>query len=267
MILKRIAGILLVIVGASSLLVSLFVLVQVWRLREPVTASLQSSLELISTTLSTSAEGLEIANQSLVAVQSSVTALEGTVQTLGKSIDDSTPMIDSLVVLMGKDLPETVTSAQSSLTAAQDSARVIDAVLRVLTILSPSLYNPRVPLNVALGEVSQSLDGLPKSFQTIQVSLKSTQLNLAVMKSQISLIADQIGQINASLADAEKVITQYQLIVTRMQAATGRVKTHQPAWVDATAVALTFLLFWLGVTQFGVILRGWGMVRYTPRTG
>src|SRR4030067_2252153 len=102
---KRITGLLMVIVGAGSLLITLFVLIQVWRLRQPVTQNLRSNLRVIHETLGATSEGLLLSKQSLDSVQASITALEVTVDTLGKSIEDSAPMIDLLAVLMGEDLP------------------------------------------------------------------------------------------------------------------------------------------------------------------
>lgn len=253
---KRITGLLMVIVGAGSLLITLFVLIQVWRLRQPVTQNLRSNLRVIHETLGATSEGLLLSNQSLDSVQASITALEVTVDTLGKSIEDSAPMIDLLAVLMGEDLPDTISSAQTSLSSAQESAKIIDAVLRALTIFNPNIYNPRVPLNIALSQVSQSLDGLPKSFSSMEVSLKSTQANLTTILVQIDLMSAEIGRINESLEASRKVINQYQGLVARAEKRVISIKNRAPAEVTTLAWVLSFLLFWLGVAQVGLVLRG-----------
>lgn len=253
---KRITGLLMVIIGAGSLLITLFALIQVWRLRQPVTQSLQSNLRVISETLTTTSEGLLLTSQSLDSVQASVTALGITVDTLGKSIEDSTPMMDSLVVLVGEDLPETISSTQTSLSSAQESAKIIDAVLRALTIFNPSIYNPPVPLNIALGRVSQSLDGLPKSFSRMEDSLKRTKANLATVQTQIESMSAEIGSINDSLEASRKVITQYQGLVARAEKSVASLENRAPAGVTTLAWMLSFLLFWLGVAQAGLVLRG-----------
>jgi hypothetical protein len=266
-VLKRLFGIILVLFAAASLLVSLITLVQVWRLRYPVLENLQSGLDVISATLETTSEGLAITGQSLDSLQASVTALAGTVDTLGKTLDDTTPMVQTLIVLTGKDMPESITTAQTSLDAAQQAAKIIDTFLRALTFLVPSAYNPAVPLDVALGDLSDSLDGLPQDFHTIETSLKDTQLNLIAIQIQIDLISGQIGQINTSLADAQKVVSQYELLVTRLAKFVAQIQARLPFWVDTTTIALTFFLIWLAIIQFDFIGRGWKLARSIPRPG
>jgi len=258
---RRIAGVFGVLVAAGSLLVSAFALLQTWRLRPTVTAEIQSNLQVISATLSTTEEGLLIASESLTSTQRSIDGLQATVNTLGKSIDDTTPMLRSLAVLMREDLPETVSSAQTSLGSAQQSAKIIDAVLRALTFFNPSLYKPSVPLDQALGQVSQSMADLPGSFKTIELGLQNTQVNLTMTRLQIEQIAGQIGQINDSLEDAQKVIGQYQRLVGSMQSAVAKISQRIPTVVDALAWSFSFLLFWLGVSQAGLLSRAWTWAR------
>ncbi len=263
---KRLTGLLMVIVAAGSLMITLAALVQVWRLRQPVTQYLRSNLRVVHESLGTTSDGLLLTSQSLDSVQASVTALSVTVDTLGKSIQDSEPMMDSLVVLMGEDLPETISSAQTSLSSAQESAKIIDAVLRALTIFNPRIYNPRVPLNDALGQVSESLDDLPKSFSNMEVGLKSTQRNLTTIQVQIDLMSGEIERINESLDGSRKVINQYQGLFTRAEKRVINIKNRAPATVTTLAWVLSFLLFWLGVAQVGLLIRGleWLRVKKQP---
>ena len=258
---KRLTGLLMVIVAAGSLMITLAALVQVWRLRQPVTQYLRSNLRVVHESLGTTSDGLLLTSQSLDSVQASVT-----VDTLGKSIQDSEPMMDSLVVLMGEDLPETISSAQTSLSSAQESAKIIDAVLRALTIFNPRIYNPRVPLNDALGQVSESLDDLPKSFSNMEVGLKSTQRNLTTIQVQIDLMSGEIERINESLDGSRKVINQYQGLFTRAEKRVINIKNRASATVTTLAWVLSFLLFWLGVAQVGLLIRGleWLRVKKQP---
>ena len=258
---QRFMGILLVILAAGSLLISLFALVQVWRLRPTVTTELQSNLQVISGTLRTTTDVLLIAGETLTSTQASISGLESTVKTLGRSIDDTTPMVKSLTVLMREDLPDTVSSAQTSLGSAQQSAKIIDAVLRALTFFNPSLYKPSVPLDQALGQVSQSMADLPASFKTIELGLQDTQVNLTVTKMQIEQIAGQIRQINANLSEAQTVILEYRQLLAGMQTGIAKWNQRIPGMVDALAWGLSFVLFWLGVFQADLLVRVWGRVR------
>ncbi len=252
---RRFVGLLVVIISAASLLVSLYMLFQIWRLRVPVASNLQSHLSVISATLATTNEGLLIAGSSLTNTQTSITALQATVDTLGRSIDDTTPLVETLTSLLGADLPDTVTSAQSSLGSAQQSAKLIDSFLRFLTSIAPGIYNPDVPLDVALGQVAQSLDGLPRSFKTMETGLQRSQVNLFIAKVQIEQISLEIGEINESLEEAQKVVAQYQVLIAELQVSIGKLHDLIPIWMNTLAWGLSFIIFWLGVSQIGVMLR------------
>lgn len=258
-ILKRTLGLALVLLASLSLLLTLFAVVQVWRLRPPVTASLQSGLEVISTTLQTTSEILDIADQSLEAVRNSTTALEKAVNTLAKSIEDTQPLVNALSLLLKDDLPGAITSAQASLKTAQEGAKIIDAVLRVLTTFNPQAYNPATPLHTALGQVSESLNRLPQSLNTMQVSLSNTGGNLNSMKDQLDQIAANIHAINDNLSHSQQRVQQYQETLTALQGRLRQVYARLPLWVTIFAVGVTFVLFWLGVAQVNVLLRGWEM--------
>jgi hypothetical protein len=258
---KRILGLFLAIVSAASLLATVFAVVQVWRQYGKVQANLDSGIGLISATLQTTSDGLTIAGQSLDSLQASVITLESTMDTLDQSLEDSDPMLETLSSLVGDDLPVAVSSTQASLRTAQESAKIIDAVLRFLTILSPSMYRPAVPLDVALGQVSKSLDGLPQSFETMETSLSDVQSNMMVVRVQLSLISDQILQTRLSLEAAQQVVTQYETLVSQMDSGVASLHKRLPRWMNSAAWICTFVLFWLGLTQLSWLQTSWRMTR------
>jgi hypothetical protein len=114
--------------------------------------------------METTVQALEVAQASLKSSIESVTSVENTLNATATTIETSGPMLDTLAGLMKDDLPTTISSTQTSLISAQESARIIDTVLRALTripFVSNDLYNPPVPLHIALGQVSTSLMGCP----------------------------------------------------------------------------------------------------------
>jgi len=254
---QRFFGFSLVLLASASLLITLFAIIQVWRVRQPATATLQSGLEVISTTLQTTADVLNIADQSLETVYSSTVALENAVTTLAKAIDETTPLVNALTLLMRDDLPGAISSARLSLNAAQEGAKIIDAVLRVLTTFNPQAYNPDVPLHTALGQVSDSLKGLPQSLSAMESSLSATQSNLSTMKDQINQIARNLHAINANLSHTQQVISHYQDTIATLQTRLAYIQVRLPFWVNLTAWGITFVLVWLGVAQIGLLLQGW----------
>ena len=257
---RRIFGIAIVIIAAASLLFSVFAVVQLWRLREPAQASITRSLDLISATLETTSDVLYVTELSLDAAVSSIGALEGTVDTLGSTIEGISPLVDSLATLSSDSLPGTVRAVQNSLESAQASARVIDSVLQALTIFNRNLYNPDTPLHETLGNVSDGLDSLYTSFSSIEESLTATSDNLQNFKDKIDTISENISTINQNLVEAKNLMSQYRLVMENTQSNIARIKENLPLALNLFALFLSFIILWIGVVQGWLLYQGWNMI-------
>lgn len=258
---RRIVALIMIIFAVLSLIITAYGIYQVWQLREPAIDNISDTLDLVGSTLQATADGLVVVGESLDSVISSLAGLESTVDTLAKSIEDTAPLVNSLGTLTGDVLPNAVTSAQTSLESAQDGARIIDTVLRALTIFNRSAYEPEVPLHEALGEVSEGLNDIPDSLTTMEDSLDSTYSNLEVMQAEISLIAEDIGAINKGLEEGQKVIEQYQELIADMQTRIDGFQSRLPSIVETFAWVSTFILIWLGIAQVGLLTQGITMFR------
>ncbi len=261
--LRHITGIVLVVLAAVSILLSLFFIVQVWRIKETATQGLISAFQLVDDTLIATSQGLEVAQSTMNSASSSALALQSALEGLTKTLDDSAPMIVTIEDLFSEDLPNTVRSTQESLASAQSSAEIIDNVLRYITAipLISSRYEPETPLHVALGQISEDIDGLPDQFSELEQDLKKTRSNLIAVKADINQIASDIGIINQSLIEAQDVIRQYRTLIAEAQLGVINIISKIPGWMDILAWILTFVFLWLAITQFGLLLQGWEMVR------
>jgi peptidoglycan hydrolase CwlO-like protein len=259
-IFKRTAGVFLALLAAASLLVSFYFLVQVWRLRPPVTNTMRSGLEVISGTLQTTAEGLAIADKALQTAQTSIQALEGAVGAVGTSIKDSAAFMQAITGVVAEQIPKTLDAVQGAMSIAEKSAAVIDSVLRFLTILTPDAYNPPVPLDRALGSVSLSLDELPPSLTNMQTSLENTQSNLQAIQTQMDEITASIAEMEASLGESQALIQDYRRSVADMHATVRRLHARIETITIILAAFTTFVLLWLVVAQVGILLQGLEML-------
>jgi hypothetical protein len=257
--LRNLTGILLMIAATVGALLCLAGLVIVWVYRPAIAASATANVALMRGTLETTAAGLSIADQSLQRSIDSIGALQATVQTTADTIQASTPLINTMATLTSKDLPDTYVSTQAALLAAQESAKIIDQVLQTLNSLpfvSPNLYNPPVPLNVALAQVSISMRNIPGSLATMQASLDAASQNLAAIQAGITLMATDISSIQTSLEDAKAVVEQYQVVVNSLLARAQNLERRLPAWINAGYILVPIFLLWAGIAQIGLFLQG-----------
>ena len=257
--LRRVIGFLLVLAAVGGLLFSLYGLVTVWRLRPVALKNATSSIDLIQASLDTTSQGLTVASQSLDSAIASIRSLESAITVTSKTFEDTVPLFTTLTYLTSDELPKTVESAQTSLLAAQESAKIIDSVLRALVsipFVNKDIYNPPVPLDQALGDVSKSMDGLPAALKTIGTSMEATSNNLELMRADMDQMASDIRGINTSLEDAQGVVDEYLSLVSDLGDRMQNIRPKVPGWLNSLAWFITLAFLWLGIAQFGLLLQG-----------
>jgi hypothetical protein len=267
-IFSRFFGLVLIVLAIAGLVLSIVGIFGVWNIRRVFGENLLTTLELTEVSLQTTADGLTLVDQSLTKAVTDVNSLERTIRSTGRAIQDTSPLVLQLTTLMGNDLPDTILATQTSLIAAQSSAQLIENVLTAVTsipFIGGQRYAPPVPLHVALGEVSESLDPLQDSFASMESSLRTTNGNLIMIQAEFNIIARHIGQINTSLTEARFVVGEYQETVTGFQTQVHEMKIALPGWLNALAWFFTFAFIALAAAQLGLLVQGLQLVVNTPR--
>lgn len=262
---SRLIGVILIFASIAGLLICIGGIVGAWQVRRALSANLLSTIDLLDTTLKATLDGLQVADQSLEGVSTSVDILSATLAVTSKSVEDSLPLFDTLTELSTEEFPVTLTSAQDALDAAQKSAGTIDSTLSMLSaipFLPMEPYDPETSLAEALGDVSKSLDPLPDSLVEMRDPLVTAQGNISAIGGQLGVMAANIGQINSNLSSAQDVIAQYHQVVAQLQTRLDTSRASLPGAVDGIAWFATVLLGWLGITQIGLMMQGLEMVGF-----
>jgi methyl-accepting chemotaxis protein len=260
---KRISGIVLIVVAAISLLISVWGLVQIWTLRQPVADAAVAGVDLFAETLDTTSDALKVTSESLQSASDSVTMIERTSLSVAQTMSTTRTTVGSFANLMGKDLPTSIDATRTALKSAQSSAVVVDNVLMTLSRI-PLIniqYNPAVPLSAALGDVAKSLDNLPPTFSTIERNLNTTGDSLDQVITNLNELPKTTQPVQRNIVDAQQVVARYQSQVDRLQKLIQPIKASLPMTCTVITLGLTFLVFWLGVLQVQVLLRGLELFR------
>ena len=260
---KRLIGIVLIAIAAISLLVSLWGLIQIWTMRQPVADAAVAGVDLFAETLDTTSDALRVVSDSLQSASDTVTTIERTSLSVAQTMSTTRTTVGSFANLMGKDLPTSIDATRTALKSAQSSAVVVDNVLTTLSRV-PFIniqYNPVVPLSVALGDVAKSLDNLPPTFSTIERNLNTTGDSLDQVVSNLNELPKTTQQVQRNIPDAQKVVTRYQSEVDGLQKLIKPIKSSLAIALTAITLGLTFLVFWLGAIQVQVLLKGLELLR------
>jgi len=256
----RISGVLLILAAIGGLIFSLFSMYAVWTYKEPVTEGITSSIELLSSTLETTAEGLVISQKTLNTSVESIRLLQSTLKATSDAIGSSGPMLDSIATMMTEDLPSTIRATQSSLGAVEKSTKIIDTVFSALRILPGITYNPEQPLHEAVVDVSESLNDIPESLAEMESSLTETKGDLEVIQSDLALLAENMSEIETSVEDYSAVFDQYLELIDELLDQLETLESNFPKYIYWLAVGSTIFLVWMAIAQLGLLTQGWELL-------
>jgi methyl-accepting chemotaxis protein len=264
----RTTGIALIGAGLFGLVFSVIGLVVALRTIATLQSALNNELDVVDRALVTTSGGLDIAATSLTRAQTTVGTLRSTLLNTSEAITDTLPSLDTLATLTGTTLPSTIKSTQEALGSARETAKVADSVLGAVSsfnLLSNATYNPAVPLNQAIGEVSNSLNDLPPSLATVDAGLRDARGNLERINANMDDVAEGVGEIGDSVRDAQLVVGQYQTLVGDLRGEVARVRLAAPRWLNAVAWGASLALVWLALAQVVLLTQGWELMQRVRR--
>lgn len=261
---RKVFGLSLIIFAVIGLLLSVFALVQVWRLRLPVATRVYDGLVFSEKVVNTSISGLNVIDSSLTNMRKSMSSLENTTLIMAQSMQDTSDLIGSFSILFKGDLKETLENTKLSVVAAQSSALIIDNLLYGLSRipLLGIVYEPPKPLNEALKEISSTLKDMPQSMEDISSNLSDSNSNILSLKDGIDEIAGSIANFQTDLSSAQEVINDYLTDLTDIQTSLVNAQQKIFNWSIWIAIVFSILIVLIGVTQIATVLQGYEMMNY-----
>ncbi len=261
---RRIFGLILIGTGVFGLALSIAGLIAVVQGATAAVAASERELAALDRALQTTDEGLGVAGDSLAEARATMGSLVSTIGGATRSISDTLPVLDKLGGLAGEELPQSVRSTQAALGSAQQTARVIDNLLGAISgfgLLSSATYNPELPLNVTIGQVSASLNSLPASLEEVAAGVGTARTNLGRLNGDMAAVASGIDGVQANLDQAAGVVQQYREIVGELRGQVASMRATAPRWIGSAGVGLGLLLIWLALAQLSLFAQGFGMLR------
>ena len=256
---SKVIGIVLLVTAITGILFSLIGIIQIWRLKKPLTDQALTKVGSFIYIMDTTSQGLTLLSQALDTAADSATTLETAMQELGSTIEDSAHWFDTAAKLSGKDLPEIAQSLQDSLRSAQASAKLVDDTLKMLSAIPffpAERYNPEVPLSTALGQAADSISSLPATLNGVKDDLEDAGKKLETLQIQSANVADQVKHIKDSIASTQEVVAKYKIVFADLQPSLTSLQSKLPHWITLGAWGLTAILVWLGFAQIGLVMQG-----------
>ncbi|HSQ05652.1 MAG TPA: hypothetical protein VLN59_16555, partial [Burkholderiales bacterium] len=165
--------------------------------------------------------------------------------------------------LVRQDLPTTIEAARTALASAQATARVVDNFLSGISRIQflNINYNPDVPLDSSIGQIGDSLSGLPSQLAKLGDDLDAIGANLPAVTSTIRGLGTTLSDVDSTLTEARAVIKEYAAQLARTQDAVQPIGDGIPTYVTLFIGALTFIALWIVAVQIIVLAVGWRWFR------
>lgn len=251
----RAVGFLLIGTGLLGLLLSLTGLLLLFYGAAVAEQALDQRLSSLDQALAVTDEGLTLAGTTLSEVERTLGTLGATVGTATSAISSTQPTLTTIGDLAGSRLPQTVRSTQQALASARDSARLVDGVLGTLSIFGVR-YEPEVPLNTAIGQIAESLDGLPDDLAELSSGVEAASTNLAAVTGDLAAVSTGLTAIADDVQTATTVVKRYQDTTTQLRREVAVIKAAAPRWFMLLRVLGALGLIWLGFAQLALLVQG-----------
>lgn len=255
----KVLGFSLLVAAVIGILVSLAGLIVIIRVQKQATVSLTSMLELLDSTLTTTENGFEVADNAFADSIDALESLQATVDSVEVVMGKTLPTLDSISELIGTKLPSTIRSTRGALNVAQTAAKNVDNFLTTLSsipIIGTVIYNPETPLNQTISKVSDSLKDTPEMLKSSQENIDQMSVSLGDIQTEMKGISGNVRSITSSVEEARAVLQDYQESVKSIHNEVNRIQEKLPTWMRLLTAGFTLIFIWLALAQVAIAMQG-----------
>jgi chromosome segregation ATPase len=170
----------------------------------------EQSLVVAAELVETLDSSFEAADEGLEIVVEGVVEAEGAVRALGRSMDEGQDALDALTTLTGEEIADALAALESTLPAVEQAGNTIDQTLDALSSLPFGLdYTADPPLGESIGEVRESIAGLPQELREQAAQAERTSNELAEATTRTQATADALGELADRLETVSELTSDY----------------------------------------------------------
>lgn len=265
---QRTAGTLLILLGALGIVLSVLGVVAIWRAADDVTVAAEDGLSVLSDTLTDIDRSVDLASTTLEGATVAIDGLYTTTLDVSDTLSSTRVAIDEMAGLAEDDLPQSIESSLLALEALEETAGIIDQLLRGLQLFGVGNYDPEIPLDQAVAEAGAGLEPVPESLRTMGTGLHDTSASLEQVQDGIVLMGGYLKGIRQNAVEADAALSSHRGTLRELQTRVRAVRREVDRTIRMVAWGATLLLIWIGLSQLAIVR--WGVSlwqRRAPRRG
>ena len=271
---RKALGWLLLAIGLSGIILSMMGVISGRRLIDSIGQSLQNNLTLTVESLDTVRETLILTKSTVAQLDTGLDTAEEAASNVSLALAETGPMLVQGSRVVTEDVPESIETLQNSMPALIEVSGAIDSTLRTLsafgvdrTILGIPLsfdlgvdYDPEVPFDQSVLELSESLEGMPEQLRGLEDVIGTTNDNLLVISQDLARLSGDLEEMNSTMDEIEPLIDDYLTIVTDVGDNTRQSRLLLSQQLEQAKLVLTIIMVWFGLLQLAPIYLGWEIV-------
>lgn len=275
--LRRVFGIILVIVGLIGLIISGGIAYVGSQFLDSVGIAVNNSLNLVLGTVDTTVDTLKAVEGTITEAANTINTVSDTTTTLSKTLLDSAPLLQQVTTLATETVPGSLEAVNDTVPNLANIAGTVDATLQKLSDLKVERavlgvpisfdlgvnYRPAAPFDEAVLQIGDSLVGVPEQLRALQTGLQTAVDNLTDISTNVQSLSGNLDGIYTSVGAFNPLLDQY---IATLEQTGGGLRTIQNQVTSSLSTlkwVFVGLGIWFALYQILPIYLGWRMFRNT----
>ena len=216
-------------------------------------------LILVSDTLGEIDRSLGVADDTMVTAAVSVDSLYTTTLDVNATLSSTQATLIDIANLTEDELPQSIEASMVALVSLEETAAVIDQLLRSFQQLGVGTYDPDVPLDEAVAQAGAGLRGVPDSLRALGAGLRLTSDSLDDVQAGIELMSEQMTVIRGNVTEADQSVDSLSETLQEVDVRVDAVRANLDRPIRLVASGATLLLIWIALSQLAIIRWGVGL--------
>lgn len=270
--LSRVMGVIWIITSLVWAALSIAGLFYGLRWLEKLETGLDANLKLAINSLD-SVHGIVVATTDVISsTQNSLASVQLSVHDASIALSDARPLLWKTTKVVTIDVPDALDGIQESMPSLISTAKAVDDTLSWLsgfgfTIPNPFGadfsydlgidYDPAVPLDQAVEDMSANLEEVPDDLRAMKESLNTADENLVVISDDLAFLAGDLETLNKQIADTSPRLDSLANNIVDIQGSFQDIQADFPRSLTTARKLMISILVLLVFTQLPSLFMGW----------
>jgi chromosome segregation ATPase len=250
---RRIAALLIMVIGLLVLLASLAGIAGTWIVRGQLDAELTGIVTAAETRAGAIQQRLTGLDTVLTQARAQVSAVEQEVQAFGSDMEQNKPLLSAISDRLGLDLSPLVERGREILTSVRETVTAVSSAIEAINAI-PFISVP-VPELETLSKLSQDIEAFRTEVQDLRATID--QRRTEIIEGAVSLVTTPTLQIGGVLDEMQTTVSGYREEVRAVQDGLSALNSGISSGLTWAAAILTFVLVWMVLSQVALLVLAW----------